>query len=105
MALQANFRKPGMSRVLLCLLPFLIPIVTAQVKTPPPAPAPVEAAKPSAPEPIPLVQIAVRGEELARTLREISRRLPPEEPLLAFDELLKYREGLIQDSLSSSEDI
>ena len=72
------------------------------MKAPQAAPTPVAAPAPARPEPIPLTQIAVRGEELARTLRDISRKLPPDAELSAFDEQLRDRDELIQRSLSSS---
>src|SRR3954454_10951185 len=90
-------------RFLLCLGTFLLTSVTAQVKAP--QAAPPTAATPPAParpEPIPLTQIAVRGEELARTLREITRKLPPDAQISAVDEQLRDREQLIQSSLWSS---
>src|SRR4051794_25966721 len=89
-------------RILLCLATFLLTSVIAQVKAPQAPPAPVATPSPATPEPIPLTQIAVRGEELARTLRDISRKLPPDPQLTALDEQLRDREELIQSSLWSS---
>src|SRR4051812_38543468 len=96
-------REVLMFRALLCLATVLLPSVDAQIKTPAavPAPAAVTTA-PASPQPIPLTQIAVRHEELARTLRDISRRLPGNQDLSAFDEQLGNQEELIRNSLISS---
>src|SRR4051794_17348098 len=88
-------RKPMTSRMFLFWAAIVLPSISAQVK-PPPAPA-----SPT-PDPIPLTQIAIRGEELARTLRDISRRLPPDSDVSAFDEQLRNREEWIHGSLEYS---
>src|SRR4051794_30380333 len=80
-----------MFRALLCLATVLLPSVDAQINTPAAVPAPAAATTapaagttaPASPQPIPLAQIAVRHEELARTLRDISRRLPGNQDLSA----------------------
>src|SRR4029453_10979925 len=84
-----------MCKILIGLAAFLVPYVNAQVKPPPAAPSP---------DPIPLSQIALRGEELTRELREISRRLPPDSELAAFEEDLHEQEQLLRDSLARSEE-
>src|SRR4051794_16739142 len=90
-----------MSNIFLCVAAVLLTSVYAQTSAPPAKPAPTAAVS-TEPEPISLTQIAVRVEDLAATLREISRTLPSDTDLSTFDEELRDQEEFVRDSLMSS---
>lgn len=54
---------------------------------------------------IPLTKIALRSEELTRTLRDISRRLPLGQELVAFDKELLEQEELLRFGLNESKNL
>ena len=83
-------------KILFGVLAVLLTPVRAQEK----APAGVA---PAAPQPISLTQVAERSEELTRTLREISRRLPEDSDLAAFENNLREQDNLVRGRLADSE--
>ena len=83
-------------KILFGVLAVLVIPVRAQEK----APAGVA---PAAPQPISLTQVAERSEELTRTLREISRRLPEDSDLAAFENNLREQDNLVRGRLADSE--
>src|SRR4051794_39048936 len=83
-------------KILFGLLALLVIPGTAQDK----APAGVATA---APQSISLTQVAQRSEELTRTLREISRRLPTDSDLAAFETNFREQENLVRARLADSE--
>jgi small-conductance mechanosensitive channel len=94
----------------LSLAAVFLPSLTAQLKPPAvPSPqasrsaaTPASTLPPPAPDPIPLTQIALRSEELSRTLREISRRLPPDGELSSFEEQFREQEESVRSRLKQS---
>ena len=81
-------------KILFGVLAVLLTPVRAQEK----APAGVA---PAAPQPISLTQVAERSEELTRTLREISRRLPEDSDLAAFENNLREQDNLVRGRLAT----
>ena len=84
-----------MLRVVLAMAAILAPYSYAQQ---PPASAPAQSAPAQVPGPLPLTQVAARGEELSRTLREISQKMPSGANLDAFDQELSRQEKEIRAS-------
>jgi small-conductance mechanosensitive channel len=82
-----------MCKIPFFLAAFILPPLIAQVKAPQAAPTP---------EPIPLTQVAIRGEELALTLRNISRRLPANSELKEFGDKLREQGQLVRKSVKES---
>jgi potassium-dependent mechanosensitive channel len=112
MALSEAIRHTGgLPRMLhagLFLFAALLPSLLAQTPAQGTAPGQTSAQAPAssaAPEPIPLTQIASRGEELSRTLRDISRSIPADSDLAEFEEQLVEQEQLVRERLQESERI
>jgi len=84
-----------MFKAVICLASILIPVIHAQQAA---APSPPPSSPPPSSEPIPLTQIALRGEELTRTLREVTRALPTPSELAEFDENLREQENYVRAS-------
>src|SRR5689334_16725048 len=76
-----------MARTLATIALFVQLVMAQQTAPAPPAPPPAKG-----PEPIPLSQIALRSEELGRTLRDISRRLPTDAEIDSFSTQLQDEE-------------
>ena len=89
-----------MPSLVFCIAAFLLaPAEPAEVK-PPAAHQPPAALQP--PAPIPLTQIAPRGEELTQTLRDVMRRLPPDSEVAAFNETLQEQGRVIGHRIEES---
>jgi small-conductance mechanosensitive channel len=81
-------------------LPFLAVLLpqlhALQVATGPPSPPP---------EPVPLTQIAAKGDDLGRVLRDIERQLPLASELADFDAKLGEQEKEVQRTLEESTEL
>ena len=88
-----------MLRVVLAMAAILASYSYAQQ---PPASVPAQSAPAQVPGPLPLTQVAARGEELSRTLREISQKMPSDADLAAFDQELSRQEKEIRASQAES---
>src|SRR5689334_21323933 len=62
----------------------------------------VSAQQPEKPAFVPLTQIAARGEELNRTLRDLARQLPADSELTEFDKKLAQQEENVRLRLEES---
>src|SRR5690349_328583 len=90
-----------MFRVILALAAVFGQSLSAQQPSPAPS-VPAQPAPAPVPVALPLIQIAARGEDLTRALRENSRTLPSESDLAAFEEQLSEQEKVIRAGLSDA---